>query len=92
LQEEISLLGTKKSEAEDYLAIDEADLHKTLADASKELKMTGLEFEIDEDGLISNYDEVMTKLYEKLNNAITSANADGNADEDEQEKIDKIQE
>jgi tellurite resistance protein len=54
--------------------------------------MTGLEFEIDEDGLISNYDEVMTKLYEKLNNAITSANADGNADEDEQEKIDKIQE
>ena len=84
LAQEISLTRKKKEEAEDYLEIDKQDL-MDLAEES------GLTFTFDSSGNISNYDEQMTKLYEELDNAITEANKDGNADDDEQDEIDEIQ-
>jgi chromosome segregation ATPase len=59
-----------------------------MAEAAKE---AGVNLELDTDGLITNYTEAMTQVYKELDAAITAANKDGNADENEQEKIDAIQ-
>lgn len=84
LEDEIELTKAKKEEAEDYLALDKKEL-VSLG------KKSGLTFTFDKSGNISNYDEQMTKLYNELNDAITAANKDGDADDDEQDKIDAIQ-
>jgi prefoldin subunit 5 len=47
--------------------------------------------EFDENGLITNYTEVMTKLWQDLDAEITKANKDGNASESEQERIDEFE-
>lgn len=85
LEDEIDTLKAKRKEAEDYLEQDKKDLINTG-------KENGVSFTFDAKGNISNYNAEMTKLYNELDAAITSANVDGNADEDEQEKINKIQE
>ena len=85
LEDEIDALKEKRKEAENYLKQDKQDL----INAGKE---NGVSFTFDANGNISNYDAEMTKLYNELDTAINAANADGNADENEQEKIDKIQE
>ena len=85
LEDEIDALKAKRKEAGDYLKQDKKDLINTG-------KENGVSFTFDANGNISNYDAEMTKLYNELDAAITSANADGNATESEQEKIDKIQE
>lgn len=84
IQQEISLNKQKREEALKYLATDKADLQ----DAAK---AAGVSFTFDEDGDITNYTDQMTKLWEELHAAQVAANADGNADEDEQEAIQKIQ-
>ena len=92
LQEEIGLLEAKKQEAEDYLKIDEKDLQSSLDDALKQAGFSkSLNFEIDSDGLITNYEEVMTKLWAELDRQITKANNAGGATEEQQEKIDELQ-
>lgn len=85
LEDEINALKEKRKEAENYLKQDKKDLINTG-------KENGVSFTFDANGNISNYDVEMTKLYNELDAAINAANADGNADENEQEKIDKIQE
>ena len=85
LEQEIGLIEQKRHEAEAYLKEDLSSLQKAAQEA-------GVQFEIDDQGLISNYEEVMSQLYNELNSAINSANADGDATEEEQENIDKIQE
>jgi uncharacterized coiled-coil DUF342 family protein len=53
----------------------------------------GINFTFDaETGDITNYTSEMDKLFNELNAATEAANADGNADEKEQEKITAIQE
>ena len=84
LQEEIRLNGEKRKEALEYLNADKSALNKAASEA-------GINFTYDEAGNISNYTEEMTKLHNELDAAITKANADGNADEDEQKIIDDIQ-
>ena len=84
MKQEIDLLKQKKVEALNYLEEDK----KALAEMAKE---AGVVLEIDENGLITNYTDAMSKIYNELDAAIASANKDGNADEDEQEKIDAIQ-
>lgn len=84
IKDEIDLLKQKKAEALKYLKED----RQAAADAAKE---AGVTLTFDENGLISNYTEAMTKIYNELDNAINSANADGNASDSEQEKIDLIQ-
>ena len=93
LQEEIGLLESKKQEAEDYLKIDQVDLQSSLDDALKQAGFSkSLNFEIDSDGLITNYEEVMTKLWAELDRQITRANNAGGATEEQKEKIDELQE
>ena len=84
IQQEISLLEKKYAKAQDYLAEDQAALSKAASEAGVSLNI--------EDGLITNYEEEMEKLYNQLSALIEAANADGNADEKEQEAIDKLQE
>ena len=84
IKDEIDLLKQKKDQALDYLEED----RQAVADAAKE---AGVELNIDENGFISNYTQAMTELYKELDAAINSANADGNADETETEKIDTAQ-
>ena len=85
LEDEIDALKKKRKEAEDYLKQDKQDLMSAASE-------NGVSFTFDANGNISNYDKEMTKLYNELDAAITAANADGNADESDQEKIDAIQE
>ena len=85
IKDEIDLLKQKKDQALDYLEED----RQAVADAAKE---AGVELNIDENGFISNYTQAMTELYKELDAAINSANADGNADEAETERIDAAQE
>ena len=93
LQEEIGLLESKKQEAEDYLKIDQVDLQSSLDDALKQAGLSkSLNFEIDSDGLITNYEEIMTKLWAELDRQITRANNAGGATEEQKEKIDELQE
>jgi phosphoglycerate-specific signal transduction histidine kinase len=84
LQNEIELTKKKREEAEAYLQDDKSDLVKTAKEA-------GVEFTFDEAGNISNYEEVMTALWEYQDKAIVSANKGGVTDK-EQENLDKIQE
>lgn len=85
LKQEIELTKQKKEEALKYLDEDLDAMFKAAADA-------GVILTTDENGLISNYTEVMTELYNELDAEVTKANRDGNADENEQARIDKIQE
>lgn len=85
LKQEIELTKQKKKEALKYLDEDLDAMFKAAADA-------GIILTTDENGLISNYTEVMTELYNELNAEVTKANRDGNASESEQARIDKIQE
>lgn len=85
LQTEISLQQRKAKEAEAYLAQDK----QSLLDAAS---AAGVSLAFDKDGTISNYTAVMNGLWNQLNNEITAANADGNADDTEQARIDAIQE
>lgn len=84
LKKELDLTKQKRKEAEKYLEIDKDELNKAASEA-------GISFTYDDKGNISNYEEAMTQLYEELDSAINKANADGNADEKEQEAIDAIQ-
>lgn len=86
IQQEIKLTKQKKAEAERYLEEDKRALEK----AAQEAGVGAISF--DKNGNIANYTAIMTKLYNELDSAITSANADGGADESEQERIDAIQE
>lgn len=85
LQTEISLQQRKAKEAEAYLAQDKQSLLNAASAA-------GISLAFDKDGTISNYTAVMNGLWNQLNNEITAANADGNADDTEQARIDAIQE
>lgn len=85
LQTEISLQQRKAKEAEAYLAQDK----QSLLDAAS---AAGVSLAFDKDGTISNYTAMMNGLWNQLNNEITVANADGNADDTEQARIDAIQE
>ena len=85
LKQEIELTKQKKKEALKYLDEDLDAMFKAAADA-------GVILTTDENGLISNYTEVMTELYNELNAEVAKANRDGNASESEQARIDKIQE
>jgi hypothetical protein len=76
LKQEIELTKQKKEEALKYL---DEDLDTMFKAASK----AGVILTTDENGLITNYTEAMTKLYEELDAEITKANKDGNADENE---------
>lgn len=86
LAEEVDLLKQKEAEAREYLAEDQNALIEAATEA-------GVTFTFDaETGDITNYTEVMTGLWQKLDNLIEEANADGNADESEQEAIEAQQE
>ena len=85
LKQEIELTKQKKEEALKYLDEDLDAMFKAASEA-------GVILTTDENGLISNYTEVMTELYNELNAEVTKANRDGNASESEQARIDKIQE
>jgi hypothetical protein len=85
LKDEIGLIRKKREEAYAYLQEDRENLQQAAGEA-------GVSFDFDENGNITNYTAEMTKLFEELDSAIKSANADGDATEDEQEAIDKIQE
>jgi hypothetical protein len=84
IQDEIELLKQEKAEALAYLEED----RKAIDQMAKE---AGVIITFDEQGLISNYSEAMTEIYNDLDTAIAQANKDGTVSEDEQEKIDLIQ-
>ena len=84
IQKEIGLLEEKKDEAEKYLALDKSNLQNTLQSEF------GKSFTFDEKGNISNYDTVMTDLYNQLH-ALESANG-GMADEKQNEAIETLRE
>ena len=84
LKQELGLLGKKRKEAIEYLALDRQALEA-------QAKESGVSLTFDADGDISNYTSEMTKLYNELDAAIEQANQDGGVDEDEQQKIDDIQ-
>lgn len=85
LKRENQQLKERMKWSKDYVDEDRTALNAAAAEA-------GISFQYDpKDGYITNYTEQMTWLYNQLDNAINSANADGNATEEEQEKIDKWQ-
>lgn len=84
LKQEIELTKRKKEEALKYLDEDLDAMFKAASDA-------GVILTTNENGLITNYTEAMTKLYNELDAEVTKANKDGNADENEQARIDNIQ-
>jgi chromosome segregation ATPase len=99
LREEIEGLKKKRQEAAKYdkdgklvggYLKEDKDALKDTIKAEAGINITDIDF--DDKGNFIKYDEVLNPLFEELNAVITAANADGNADEDEQEKIDKIQE
>lgn len=83
LQQEISLLKQKKSEAESYLSIDKAALDAAAAAA-------GISFSYDSEGNISNYTSQMQDLLNQYNALVDQVNADGNVSEEEQKKLDAL--
>lgn len=85
LEKEIDLLKKKKQEALAYLEED----RNAVDEAARE---AGVEIKFDSNGLISNYTEAMTKLWEELDETIRQANADGNVTDSEQERIDTLKE
>lgn len=84
LKQEIELTKQKKEEALKYLDEDLDAMFKAASEA-------GVILTTDENGLITNYTEAMTKLYNELDAEVTKANKDGNANENEQARIDNIQ-
>ena len=85
LQQEIELTKKKKEEALKYLDED----RQAMFDAAKE---AGVMLNVDSSGLITNYTEAMTELYNDLKDATDQANKDGEVSDAEQEKLDLIQE
>ena len=85
LKQENKLLEEKANLANVYLAEDAAALKKAAG-------VAGINFTFNADGNISNYTTEMTKLWTQLDNAIMSANRDGDVSDSEQERIDKLQE
>ena len=77
LKEEISELKKKKQEAESNLKTDKASLNSAASDL-------GISFTYD-NGNISNYEDQMTKVYEKREALLDSFGAE--MDEDEQERL-----
>lgn len=84
LKQENQQLKERMKWSKDYVDEDRISLNAAAAEA-------GVSFQYDDNGYITNYTEQMTWLYNQLDNAINSANADGNATEEEQEEIDKWQ-
>ena len=84
LKKENQQLKERMKWSKDYVDEDRTSLNAAAAEA-------GISFQYDENGYITNYTEQMTWLYNQLDNAINSANADGNVTEEEQEEIDKWQ-
>ena len=70
----------KKEEAKAYLDEDRQTLLNAAATA-------GVALDLDENGLITNYTETMTALWEQLDAEIEKANRDGNASESETRPI-----
>lgn len=85
LQQEIELTKKKKEEALKYLDED----RQAMFDAAKD---AGVMLNVDSSGLITNYTEAMTELYNDLKDATDQANKDGEVSDAEQEKLDLIQE
>lgn len=83
LQQEISLLKQKKSEAESYLNIDRQALDAVASAA-------GVSFSYDAEGNISNYTSQMQALLNQYNALVDQVNADGDVSEEEQEKLDTL--
>ena len=67
LEDEIELLEAKRAEAEAYLREDEADLRAAAADA-------GFNISLDENGVITNYRDIMDNLAQQLINAEKTMN------------------
>lgn len=83
LQQEISLLKQKKSEAENYLDIDKAALDAAASAA-------GVLFTYDSEGNISNYTSQMQALLNQYNALVDQVNANGVVSEEEQNKLDSL--
>lgn len=84
IQEEVALNKQKREEALAYLKQDKGDLQDAASAA-------GYTFTFDEDGDITNYQEVMTALWKELHVAESSAMADNNVTDEESEKIEAIE-
>ena len=83
LQQEISLLKQKKSEAESYLDIDRQALDAAASAA-------GVSFSYDSEGNISNYTSQMQALLNQYNALVDQVNADGDVSDEEQEQLDTL--
>ena len=79
------LVEDKLQEARNYLEDDYADLNAAAA-------VVDVQFKFDAEGNIVNYEEEMSDLYERLDQAENDALADGEVTEAEQELIDTLQE
>jgi predicted ribosome quality control (RQC) complex YloA/Tae2 family protein len=84
LENNIELLKQKQTEAKGYLLDDTENLQNVLTKEG-----TGIQASFDASGNISNYDAIMTGLYNELHDAETSAGDEW--DENEQKKIEAIQ-
>ena len=81
LKEEIKNLEAKKKQTEEYLALDREALDKAAAETE-----LGIKFEYDENGNITNYDEMMTIIH-NAREALLDSFGD-TIDEDEQKQLD----
>lgn len=81
LKEEIGHLKDKRSEAELYLEEDKTALGKALDGMGM-----GLQFTLDENGNISNYEDVMTQIHNKRESLLKSFGA--TMDDEEQKRLD----
>jgi predicted ribosome quality control (RQC) complex YloA/Tae2 family protein len=84
LKNNIELLKQKQTEAKGHLIDDTSNLQNVLTKEG-----TGIQASFDANGNISNYDAIMTGLYNELHDAETSAGDEW--DENEQKKIEAIQ-
>jgi len=82
LKNEIELNKQKRAEAETHKENDKSNLQKAIGEF-------GLEFEFDEAGNITNYDEIMSAVWEYQNSEIEKANK-GGVNEKEQKHLDDI--
>lgn len=81
LKEEIKNLEAKKKQTEEYLALDREALDQAAAETG-----LGIKFEYDENGNITNYDEMMTIIH-NAREALLDSFGD-TIDEDEQKQLD----
>ena len=89
IQDEIKGLKQKYNEASANLELDKKALKDTI---KSEAGVTLKDSDFDANGNFIKYDEILSDMYKDLDKAITKANADGNATEEEQEEINAIQE